>query len=191
MGSLLTRRRNSHPGRGESPQCGMQRLYHFNMTTCPSVTSISRSPLPLGTCTPRCWGCAPVAALKPCCSLRYAAARLPRAHRRWCGSRTAAAAAATTAAVAGTAATAAAAVMPQLAAELAAAVDEAPVWTLDQAVGLVFGGLLLVLYLSSSQVCARLLCLPACLPAVLLLSVQHVLTNPAACLHGQRPAAEP
>ncbi|KAI3429663.1 hypothetical protein D9Q98_005748 [Chlorella vulgaris] len=42
--------------------------------------------------------------------------------------------------------------MPQLAAELAAAVDEAPVWTLDQAVGLVFGGLLLVLYLSSSQV---------------------------------------
>jgi hypothetical protein len=30
--------------------------------------------------------------------------------------------------------------------------DEAPVWTLDQAVGLVFGGLLLLLYLSSTQV---------------------------------------
>lgn len=30
--------------------------------------------------------------------------------------------------------------------------DEAPAWTLDQAVGLVFGGLLVLLYLSSSQV---------------------------------------
>lgn len=38
-------------------------------------------------------------------------------------------------------------------ADLAAAiVDEAPVWTLDQAVGLVFGGLLLLLYLSSTLV---------------------------------------
>ncbi|KAL4418778.1 hypothetical protein ABPG77_001645 [Micractinium sp. CCAP 211/92] len=30
--------------------------------------------------------------------------------------------------------------------------DEAPAWTLDQAVGLVFGALLLLLYLSSTQV---------------------------------------
>jgi hypothetical protein len=38
-------------------------------------------------------------------------------------------------------------------AELAAVVaDDAPAWTLDQAVGLVFGGLLLVLYLSSTKV---------------------------------------
>lgn len=36
--------------------------------------------------------------------------------------------------------------------ELAAAMDEAPAWTLDQAVGLVFGALLLLLYLSSTQV---------------------------------------
>lgn len=45
--------------------------------------------------------------------------------------------------------------LPQLAADLAVAVDEAPIWTLDQAVGLVFGGLLLLLYLSSSQVPIR------------------------------------
>ena len=31
-------------------------------------------------------------------------------------------------------------------------IDEAPAWTLDQIVGLVFGGLLLALYLSASQV---------------------------------------
>ena len=45
-----------------------------------------------------------------------------------------------------------AALLPQVAADLATAVDEAPAWTLDQAVGLVFGGLLLLLYLSSTQV---------------------------------------
>ncbi len=39
----------------------------------------------------------------------------------------------------------------QLFTQLAEAMDQAPEWTLDQLVGLVFGGLLLTLYLSSSQ----------------------------------------
>lgn len=50
------------------------------------------------------------------------------------------------------AAPAAAAAWAQPLADLAEAMDEAPVWTLDQAVGLVFAGLLLALYLGSTQV---------------------------------------
>lgn len=41
--------------------------------------------------------------------------------------------------------------LPELA-QLAAALDEAPAWTLDQAVGLVFGGLLVVFYVSATQI---------------------------------------
>lgn len=66
---------------------------------------------------------------------------------------TAAAAAAALAAAAAPAVAPAAALAQPAVADLAAAVmDEAPAWTLDQAVGLVFGGLLLLLYLSSTQV---------------------------------------
>ena len=64
--------------------------------------------------------------------------------------------AAATAAAAAAAAAAAPAALAQPLVELAEALDEAPVWTLDQAVGLVFGGLLLLLYLSSSQVCGMM-----------------------------------
>ena len=39
-----------------------------------------------------------------------------------------------------------------LVAQLAASGDEAPAWTLDQAAGLVFAGLLVVLFVSSKQV---------------------------------------
>lgn len=63
----------------------------------------------------------------------------------------AAAAAAVAVAVGYAPAAAAAALAAQPALDLVAALDEAPEWTLDQAVGLVFGGLLVLLYLSSTQ----------------------------------------
>ena len=82
----------------------------------------------------------------PACGQRHCRRRTP-----W-GPAAAVPAAAAAAAAAGHAPAAAAAVLAaQPALGLVAVLDEAPEWTLDQAVGLVFGGLLVLLYLSSTQ----------------------------------------
>lgn len=72
----------------------------------------------------------------------------------------------------------------------AAALDEAPAWTLDQAVGLVFGGLLLLLYLSSTQVqSGGMHACCACTPAAHALGL-HATPAPIICLTAHPPAPQ-